>query len=78
MPHNSCTHGVAPVYLTFSWILIANKIKLDYLKSLSPQTQLHCSNSTVNRKYVYTIMRAKDGHVALEVDKSEISCNTAL
>ena len=49
-----------------------DKIKLDYLKSLSP-IALHCSNSTIIRKYVYTIMRAKDGHVALEMDKSEIS-----
>ena len=27
---------------------------------------------------VYTIMRAKDGHVALEMDKNEVLCNTAL
>ena len=51
----------------------ADIINLDYLKSLSPKTQLHCSNSTFIWKYNYAIMRAKDGHVALEM-----SCNTAL
>ena len=57
----------------------ADIIKLDYFKSLSPKTQLHCSNSMVIRKYNYTIMLGMGTYVALEMDKMRyVSCNTAL
>ena len=45
----------------------ADIIKLDYLRSLSPKTIALLQFNGYPE--IYTIMRAKDGHVALQMDR---------
>ena len=57
-------------------IMLDNKTLSLFLLKHNNTAPIQQSGGTV--VYIRTIMRAKDGHVALEMVKNEISCNTVL